>query len=65
MTLSACGQNATEMKTPENANEKFAEFITKKKFVEENFYPGIADKKMRPIFTEKINQIASDFKTIA
>ena len=65
MTLSTCGQNATEMKTPENANEKFAEFITKKKFVEENFYPGIADEKMRPVFTEKINQIASDFKTVA
>ncbi|MCK0115391.1 DUF4844 domain-containing protein [Gelidibacter sp. F63206] len=53
------------MKTPENANEKFAEFIAKKKFVEENFYPGIADEKMRPIFTEKINQIATDFKTVA
>ena len=65
LTLSACGQNATEMKTPENANEKFAEFIAKKKFVEENFYPGIADEKMRPIFTEKINQIATDFKTVA
>jgi hypothetical protein len=65
LTLSACEQNATEMKTPENANEKFAEFIAKKKFVEENFYPGIADEKMRPIFTEKINQIASDFKTVA
>ncbi|MBU2928335.1 DUF4844 domain-containing protein [Winogradskyella psychrotolerans] len=65
LTLSACGQNATEMKTPENANEKFVEFIAKKKFVEENFYPGIADEKMRPIFTEKINQIAADFKTVA
>lgn len=65
MTLSACGQNANEMKTPENANEKFAEFTAKKKFVEENFYPGIADEKMRPVFTEKINQIASDFKTVA
>jgi hypothetical protein len=65
LTLSACGQNATEMKTPENANEKFAEFTTKKKFLEENFYPGITDEKMRPVFTEKINQIASDFKTVA
>jgi hypothetical protein len=65
LTLSACGQNATEMKTPKNANEKFAEFIAKKKFVEENFYPGIADEKMRLVFTEKINQIASDFKTVA
>ena len=53
------------MKTPENVNEKFAEFTAKKKFVEENFYPGISDEKMRPVFTEKINQIASDFKTVA
>ena len=68
MTFSACGQNATEMKTPENANEKFSEFIAKKKFVEQpypNFYPGIADEKMRPIFTEKINQVATDFKSVA
>ena len=65
LTLSACGQNANEMKTPENVNEKFAKFIANKKFVAENHYPGIADEKMRPVFTEKINQIASDFKTVA
>jgi hypothetical protein len=65
LTLSACGQNATEMKTPVNANEKFAEFIEKKKFVEENLYPGIADEKIRPVFTEKINQVAKDFKTVS
>jgi len=56
------------MQTPENANEQFAEFIAKKKFVEQpypNYYPGIADEKMQPIFTEKINQITSDFKNIA
>jgi hypothetical protein len=65
LTLSACGQNANEMKTPKNVNEKFAKFIANKKFVAENHYPGIADEKMRPVFTEKINQIASDFKTVA
>ncbi len=65
LTLSACGQNVTEMKTPENANEKFIEFLAKTKFVEENFYPGIADEKMRPVFTKKINQIGNDFKTVA
>lgn len=67
-TLTSCSQNAIEMKTPENANEKFVEFISKKKFVEKpypNFYPGIADEKMRPIFTEKINQVALDFKSVA
>ena len=52
------------MKTPENVNKKLAEFIAKKKFVEENYYPGIADEKMRPIFTEKINQVATDFKSV-
>jgi len=55
------------MKTPENANEQFAEFIAKKKFVEQpypNYYSGIANEKMRPIFTEKIDQIASDFKNV-
>ena len=65
LTLSACGQNANEMKTPENANEKFAEFIAKKKFVAENYYPGIADEKMRSIFTDKITSVASDFKSVA
>ena len=64
MTLSAYGQNAIEMKTPENLNEKFEEFIAKKKFVAENYYPGIADEKLRPVFTEKINQVATDFKTV-
>ena len=53
------------MKTTENANEKFAEFISKKKFVEEDYYPGISDEKLRPIFTEKINKAAFDFKTVA
>lgn len=53
------------MKISKNANDKFAEFIIKKKFVEENYYPGIADEKMRPIFTEKINNIAFDFKIIS
>ncbi|WGH76266.1 DUF4844 domain-containing protein [Tenacibaculum tangerinum] len=55
------------MKTPENANEQFTEFIAKKKFVAQpypNYYPGISDEKMRPIFTEKINEIASDFKNV-
>jgi hypothetical protein len=53
------------MKTPENAKEKFTEFITKKKFVEENYYPGIADKKMRPILAEKINLAIIDFQKVS
>lgn len=68
LTLSACGLSTTEIKTPENANEKFVEFIAKEKFMEQpypNFYPGIADKKMQPIFAEKINQVATDFKSVA
>jgi len=65
LALSACGQNATEMKTPKNTIEKFATFIAKNKFVEENYYPRIADEKMRPIFREKINQVANDFKIVS
>lgn len=65
LTLSAYGQKAKKMITPKNAMEKFTEFIAKKKFVEENYYPGIADKKMLPIFTKKINSIALDFKSVA
>jgi len=68
LTLAACGQNANEMKTPENASEKFIAFIAMKKFMEQpypNFYPGIADEKMRPVLTEKINRAALDFKTVA
>lgn len=65
LTLAAWGQNTNGMKTPENANEKFAEFIAKKKFIAKNHYAGIADEKMRPIFTEKINRAAADFKNVA
>ena len=65
LTLSAYGQNATEMKTPENTNEKFAEFIAKKKFYAENHSPNISDEKLRPILTEKINEVATDFKLIS
>ena len=53
------------MKTPENAKEKFTEFIEKRKFVEENYYPGLADEKMRQILTKKINQAAYDFQIIS
>ena len=53
------------MKTPENANEKFAEFIAKKKFYAENHSPNISDEKLRPVLTEKINEVATDFKQIA
>ncbi|MBA4276086.1 DUF4844 domain-containing protein [Flavobacterium sp.] len=65
LSLNACGQN--QMKTPNNAMDKFEKFKTKEKFVEDNtiHYPGIADKKMRPILNEKINKVAEGFKKIA
>ena len=59
LTISACGQIVTEMKTPKNAKIKFADFIAKKKFIQEpypNFYPRIADK---------INKVAIDFRMVA
>ncbi len=68
MVLSACGQNTTEMKTRENATEKFVKFIAKKKFIEQPypyFYPEVADEKIRSIFMNKINQATTDFQKAA
>ena len=45
--------------------DKFDEFKKKDKFIAEQFYPGIADSKMRPILTGKINKAADDFQTLA
>ena len=65
LTLSAQGQSKPDIKTSKNLNEKFSEFIKKKKFVAEYSYLGIAEEKMRPVFTEKINQVAFDFKRVS
>lgn len=61
--LTAFGQQQTQ--TFDSMNKQFEEFIVKKKFVEEGFYPGIAEEKLRPIFTEKINLAAKDFQKVA
>ncbi|NKI31709.1 DUF4844 domain-containing protein [Muricauda sp. DJ-13] len=53
------------MTTPENAHEKFVEFMAKKKFYAENYSPNISDEKLRPILTQKINEVALDFKKIS
>ena len=65
LLLTACGQVKT--KTPINSMDKFEEFKSKEKFVEDTtiFYPGIADPSMRPILTAKINLVADDFKALA
>lgn len=65
LTFTACGQG--QMKTPDNAMDKFEEFKKKEKFIEDiaMFYPGIADPKIRPVLTKKINQAADDFKDVA
>ena len=68
LLLSSCGQKETKMNTPENASEKFETFLNKEKFIDEpypNFYPGLNDEVFKSVLTEKINQIASDFKNVA
>jgi hypothetical protein len=55
----SCGQNEKLMKTPENAVEKFEAQPYP------NYYPGLADEKMQTILSERINQIALDFKEVA
>ena len=65
LLFASCGQG--QIKTPEKAMTKFEEFKTKEKFVEDSkiFYPGIADPKLKPILTEKLNLVVDDFKKIA
>lgn len=65
LLFTACGQG--QIKTPENAMEKFVEFKTKEKFLQDDklFYPGIGDPVLKPILTEKINLAADDFKKLA
>lgn len=61
----ACGQR--KITTPKDAMTKFKQFIIKEKFLPEAaiLYPGIGNKKLKPILTEKINLAAADFKKIA
>ncbi len=68
LVIFSCAKKTTQMKTPKDAHKQFTAFIAKKKFIEQpypNYYPGIGKEKIRPILTEKINQIAFDFKEIA
>ena len=55
------------MRTPNNDLEMIEEFKKKEKFIEEPYpvgYPGISDEQFRPVFTEKINLAASDFRRL-
>lgn len=63
--LPSCGSK--QMKTPDDANIKFDEFIKKEKFLQDDklFYPGIGDPTLKPIITENINLLAGDFKKLA
>ncbi len=56
-----------QIKTPNNAMDKFETFKNKNKFSQDTtmFYPGIADQTLKPTLTEKINLAADDFKKIA
>lgn len=55
------------MTASDNLSELFEKFKLKEKFIQEegSTYPGIAEEKLRPIFTEKINLVAEDFQKVA
>jgi DNA-binding transcriptional regulator GbsR (MarR family) len=61
--LTACEQ--AQIKAPPGAADKFDDFKRRDKFITEQNYPGIADVKMKPILTEKINKAADDFQTLS
>lgn len=65
LVFSACQKPNTNKEHDKSLNSKFKTFIEKKKFEEERFYPGIANKEMRPILSSKINQAAIDFQNVA
>lgn len=64
-TFTACVQSLTN--APNNTINKFEEFKNKEKFIEDktNYYPGIANSKLRHQLTEKINLAANDFEELA
>jgi len=61
----ACGQRT--LKKTENTNVMFEEFINKEKFNQDTliFYTGVLNIKLKPILTEKINEVAKQFEKIA
>ena len=65
--LFAEGLSAQESKDSNEMLIKFEAFKEKEKFLEDLnlFYPGLANKKMRVMLSEKINQLADDFRGVA
>jgi len=63
--FTACHQK--QNKTESLEMKKFEAFKAKEKFIEDadNMYPGIGDKKLKPILTQKINLAATDFEVLA
>ena len=55
------------MTASNNLSEMFEEFKMKEKFIQEegSYYPGIAEERLRPIFSKKINLAAEDFQKVA
>lgn len=47
--------------------DKFEKFRKKDKFGEDHsvFYPGISNKSLKPVLTEKINTISDEFKKLS
>lgn len=65
LTTTISAQKSKKMNTQETTTSKFTEFIQKKKFYAENYLPNISDEKLRPILTEKINEVAEAFREIS
>jgi tRNA-dihydrouridine synthase len=64
LLFTACGQG--QIKTPNDAMDKFEIFKNKEKFVKDEklHYPGIGNEKLKPILTEKINLVAEYFEKV-
>ena len=66
LILALTGCASKPMKTDPNMISKLEAFKKKEKFYEDHgtFYPGIANSSLRPLYTQRINQAADDFKEV-
>jgi hypothetical protein len=59
--MTGCGSD--QLMTTNETTKKLEAFKSKEKYVEDTaiFYPGISDKSLRPLLTEKLNLATDDF----
>jgi Domain of unknown function (DUF4844) len=63
-TLVIAKEKAVPLLTPEQKQEALAQFIAKKKFIEERFYPGATNERDRVRYEAKVNELAGQLEKL-